>query len=557
MNDSIGIVKGPGELPNEYLFITKDTQHTKVGEYVYYEAKINDTFRSIVGVVKCRSSAINISSIIFSDPSIDPFEILSMLGIERDLAELYEVTVENIGYFESAINDFINPRIPPTVGDKVYLAPSEMLKEMISPKDIGETGGAHIGSLLTREEDEVPIILSVKELVSTHLAILASTGAGKSYTAGVLIEELMRPYNRAAVLVVDPHGEYDTLTGIQGNPVFEDKDYSPQVKIYPSEKIKVRFSSLTEADIKYLLPEGSTEKMHYFLSVALHSLTERLHHERRRDYSYEDLYREIEELSKTSNNQQHQSTFEGLMWRIEARFGKKDGVFSSNDHIELKEIFEPGKCTIFQLSDIEKNEQQVIVATILRRVFKARKKTVRKESKEGQEDYLPYPVFILLEEGHRFAPAKANAVSTDILKEILAEGRKFGVGIGLISQRPGKIDQDVLSQCMTQIIMRIINPIDQKTICESIEGVGQGILHELPALTKGQAIISGIGINIPVLCRIRKRLTEHGGETLDAPKEWVAYFSESAKQKTEQANAPYVRPATEENNEEFEGFKIF
>jgi hypothetical protein len=61
-------------------------------------------------------------------------------------------------------------------------------------------------------------------------------------------------------LVVDPHGEYDTLTGIQGNPVFKDKDYSPQVKIYPSEKIKVRFSSLTEADIKYLLPEGSTEK---------------------------------------------------------------------------------------------------------------------------------------------------------------------------------------------------------------------------------------------------------------------------------------------------------
>jgi len=557
MNGSIGVVKGPGELPNEYLFITKDTQHTKVGEYVYYETKINGTFRSIVGVIKCRSSAINISNIIFSDPSIDPFELLSILGIERELAELYEVTVENIGYFESAISDFVNPRIPPTAGDRVYLAPSEMLKEMISPKDLGETGGAYIGSLLTREKNEVPIILSVKELVSTHLAILASTGAGKSYAAGVLIEELMRPYNRAAVLVIDPHGEYDTLTEIQGNQDFKDEDYSPQVKIYHSKDIKVRFSTLTEADIKYLLPEGSTEKMHHFLSVALHSLTERLHHENRKDYSYEDLIDEIEKLSKIQNNQQHQSTFEGLKWRISARFGKKDGVFSSGEHIPLKEIFEPGKCTIFQLSDIERNEQQVIVATILRRVFKARKKTVRGESEEGQEDYLPYPVFILLEEGHRFAPAKANVVSTDILKEILAEGRKFGVGIGLISQRPGKIDQDVLSQCMTQIIMRIINPIDQKTICESIEGVGQDILRELPALTKGQAIISGIGINLPVLCRIRERLTKHGGETLDAPEEWKAYFSSSVKQKTEQAKAPYVRPTTEENNEEFNGFKIF
>jgi DNA helicase HerA-like ATPase len=161
--------------------------------------RLTDTFRSIVGVVKCRSSAINISSIIFSDPSIDPFEILSMLGIERDLAELYEVTVENIGYFESAINDFINPRVPPTVGDKVYLAPSEMLKEMISPKDIGETGGAHIGSLLTREEDEVSYYPLCKRACFNSSCNTCFNRCRKSYTAGVLIEELMRPYNRAAV----------------------------------------------------------------------------------------------------------------------------------------------------------------------------------------------------------------------------------------------------------------------------------------------------------------------------------------------------------------------
>ena len=80
------------------------------------------------------------------------------------------------------------------------------------------------------------------------------------------------------------------------------------------------------------------------------------------------------------------------------------------------------------------------------------------------DESLPYPVFVLLEEAHRYAPAGQQVVSTNILKQILSEGRKFGVGIGLITQRPGKLDQDVLSQCMTQFIMRIVNPIDQQTI---------------------------------------------------------------------------------------------
>ncbi|MCV5169007.1 ATP-binding protein, partial [Escherichia coli] len=84
--------------------------------------------------------------------------------------------------------------------------------------------------------------------MSTHLAILASTGAGKSYTAGVLVEELMMPYNRAAVLIIDPHGEYHTLSAIAGDARFRGHDgYTPEVRIYTHDRIRVRFSTLTEA----------------------------------------------------------------------------------------------------------------------------------------------------------------------------------------------------------------------------------------------------------------------------------------------------------------------
>src|ERR1044072_8883824 len=124
-------------------------------------------------------------------------------------------------------------------GQSVYLAPSELLARVLSPRHVGERGAAHVGILLTREAGEVPVVLSVKEVVSTHLAVLASTGAGKSYTASVLIEELMKPANRSAVLIVHPHGEYETLREIKDakfRSLFAADGYAPEVKILRPEK---------------------------------------------------------------------------------------------------------------------------------------------------------------------------------------------------------------------------------------------------------------------------------------------------------------------------------
>ncbi len=180
---------------------------------------------------------------------------------------------------------------------------------------------------------------------------------------------------------------------------------------------------------------------------------------------------------------------------------------------------------MLQINEIDERDQQVIVATILRRLYKARMETDRGKASEGSEHYLPYPVFVLLEEAHHFAPANAQVISTTVLKQVLAEGRKFGVGVALISQRPGKLDADVLSQCQTQCIMRIVNEIDQKTVATAVEGVGHELLRNLPALSKGQVIIAGGAVNTPVLCRVRARITPHGGESHDAPARWQEHFA--------------------------------
>jgi hypothetical protein len=318
----------------------------------------------------------------------------------------------------------------------------------------------------------------------------------------------------------------------------------------------VRFSTLTEADIKYLLPEGASEKMFHYLSQAYRKLAYRPEQERRL-WGYHDLRDAVSELKYDNGDGSNASSIDGLLWRLDSRFGKHDSIFSDSEHLSLRELFRPGCCTVLQLSDIEQNEQQVVVATLLRRVNKARMMTVRGEITHEQDDnYLPYPVFTLLEEAHRFAPAGQTVVSTNILKQILAEGRKFGVGIGLITQRPGKLDQDVLSQCMTQIIMRIVNPFDQETVARSVEGAGRALLAELPALTKGQAVISGVAVNTPVTCRVRERWTRHGGETLDAPAEWLDYFTPRAQRAEAEQRAVLIKLPGAKKRESVRGIDV-
>lgn len=539
----IGTVKGPGENPHEFTFITTDNTQTRIGEFVYYSASDGENRFSIVGTITERSLVRNLPDSFLADPATPPQLVASLIGLDSEAAEIYEIVVETIGYFSETMGDFINPRIPPTPGQQVFLASNDMLSKMLSSRQKGEHGGAHIGSLLTRQPGAVPIVLSVKDVVSTHLAILASTGSGKSYAAGVLVEELLMPYNRAAVLIVDPHGEYSTLQTINSHAGFKEGAYQPEVKIYPHNKVKVRISTLTEADITYLLPE-MTEKMRTFLSQAYRALVNTKGKGERGTWGFNDLLTEVlaqkyeDEKGKGGGNS---STIDGLEWRLRRRF-EQSQTFSDHEHIPLPELFRPGQCTVLQLSDIEETEQQVIVGTLLRRINKARVATVRGNANEKDEYFLPYPVFVLLEESHRYAPAGQQVVSTNILKTILSEGRKFGVGIGMITQRPGKLDQDVLSQCMTQFIMRIVNPIDQQTIASSVEGAGRRLLDELPALTKGQVIVSGVAVNTPVLCAVRSRITKHGGETIDAPAEWQQYFNQSKQAQRERASAPMIKP---------------
>lgn len=515
----IGTVKGPGETSNQYVFITSNTQAVKVGDFVYYEVQDPQSQTlQILGKISQVQLLDHIPDRIFADTEIDPSTIVALVGFTHPNPEIYAVTVEVIGYFNQKMG-FINPRRAPDPGAKVFLASNRLLKSILNKRDETAIGGAHLGSLLLRDEGAVPVVLDVKEMVSTHLAILAGTGSGKSYTAGVLIEELLLPKNRAAVLIFDPHGEYHTLAEMQSHPKFFGEDgYRPKVKVLSPQEIKIRVSSLNFFDILTLLPE-TTDRQKSFLEKAFRKTTQF----NPLRWTIQDLIDAVNEADSAEDGSQGSSAA-ALEWKLEQI--DRSPYFDNLQHLAPKDLFEPGQVTILQMHEISQEEQQVIAAAILRQANYARINTHKGKIQPGDENYLPYPVFILLEEAHRFAPAHEPSRCKQVLRTILSEGRKFGLGVGLITQRPGKLDSDILSQCMSQFLMRIVNPADQENLRHSVEAAGRDLLQELPALSKGQVIISGVCVNTPVLCKVRKRYTQHGGETLDILGLWQRHSQE-------------------------------
>ena len=129
-----GTVKGPGERPHEYLFITADHARARIGEFVYYTARDGREERRIIGNVTSRRLLRGLPDSFSADPETPPAVVSSLIGLDGDGCELYEITVETIGYFHPGLGDFVNPRIPARPGDPVFLASSETLSAVLSSR---------------------------------------------------------------------------------------------------------------------------------------------------------------------------------------------------------------------------------------------------------------------------------------------------------------------------------------------------------------------------------------------------------------------------------------
>lgn len=536
---TVGIVSEPGSDTNEFMFLTPDDEKLKTGEFVYYTAPVEvegedgglkTEEKKIYARVTDREECRGYPDEFMADPEVSPKKVAKKLGLSSEDMERYRITAKIIGFFDDRLNDFTNPRIVPQPGTPIELAPDEDLERFLTNVK-EDVAAANIGDLLHRAPDKVNVKIPVDSFTATHLSILASTGSGKSYTCSVIAEELMKPDSRAALLILDPHGEYHTLKDIETMDEFQGEDgYSPEVKIWKPDDIKVRISELTFSDLLSSL-DSPTNAQEPILKEAWNRLS---------DEDYFTSQKLIDTCHQVGEDEGSLISAEALDWRIKKAF--RSDLFHHSKHLSLDELLSPGQCSILQLDTLGRRDQQMIVNVLFRKIYNK-----RVDHEKGRDDELDFPVFAILEEGHRFAPGSGDARSLPILRTILSEGRKFGFGVGVISQRPSKIDDDVLSQCKTQMIMQIQNPNDQDAIRRAVERVGEDLLDELAGLTPGQAVVAGDSVNTPLLCRVRERLTEHGAESLKTSKRWRDSWKED-----EQTADKVVDPDQEEGAEDRE-----
>jgi hypothetical protein len=169
-----------------------------------------------------------------------------------------------------------------------------------------------------------------------------------------------------------------------------------------------------------------------------------------------------------------------------------------------------GRISIIDVQGLSRTSMQIVVALVLNEILHA-----------AQDSSDPIrPVFIIIEEGHTFAPARESSISLPVIKKIFAEGRKFGVGAAIVSQRPSKLDSDVTSQANTIIAMRIKNPEDQAFIRSTSDYFSEVDIKELPSLSTGEALVSGRAILAPLLVKVGQKVLIHGGESPDVVRHW-------------------------------------
>lgn len=379
------------------------------------------------------------------------------------------------------------PRTPFDPGTEVFLADDSFIADTIKIDD--SLKGGHLGTLSGRN---IPVNLDLNKVLTKHLSVLAKSGSGKSYTVGVLLEEILD--KGIPVLVIDPHGEYGSLRHPNSDmDAKEDlKEYGLRPEGYdvvewgdPEVVDDARPLSIphdfSKRETSEILPNSPTGAQRAVLYNALKKMDST------------DLESLIHTVDLDDSNAKYQliSMLEHL---------QSLDIFTQQS-FDYEKFISPGTCNILNFKGLDPYVQELVVYKVVKELFQKRKKKA-----------VP-PFFLVVEEAHNYAPERSfgEKQSSDIMRTVASEGRKFGLGLCVVSQRPARVDKNVLSQCSTQVLMKITNPNDLRAVSKSVENLTSATEDEIKNLAVGTGLVTGIN-EMPLLVDIRSRRSQHGGD---------------------------------------------
>ncbi|MGJ3647584.1 ATP-binding protein [Sphingomonas sp. GlSt437] len=385
----------------------------------------------------------------------------------------------------------------PTPGAGVFPVSSADLKQVYAADD-----RAYIEIGAVYPTTDIRAALYVDALLGKHFALLGSTGTGKSTSAALILHRICELAPQGHVVMVDPHGEYGAAFATNGERYDVGNLAMPYWLMNFEEHCEVFVTASgaerqVDADIlaKCLLMARSKGR----LGQEITKLTV----DAPVPYLLSDLVNFIQLEMGKLDRAGDTAPYLRLKTKIdEIRADPRYAFMFSGMLVAdtmaafIQRMFRlPGDgkpISIIDVSGVPSEITSVVVAVLSRMVFDFAIWS-RNEPKR--------PILLVCEEAHRYIPSEANADKSSvgrILGRIAKEGRKYGVSLGLITQRPSDLAEGVLSQCGTIIAMRLNNDRDQAFVRAAMPEGARGFLDSIPALRNRECIICGEGVAIPI-----------------------------------------------------------
>lgn len=343
--------------------------------------------------------------------------------------------------------------------------------------------------------------LKIDSLLAKHFAILGSSGTGKSTTTALVLHRLLDQLPHAHILMLDPHGEYKRAFGARGHALDVSTLELPYWTMNLQEHCEVLVSrdddSPVQADILARCLLTARSKSRAALDAGRVMVDSPV------PYLMSDLLAALQSMMGKLDKPEKAAPFLKLKARIEEL--KSDpryafmfsGMLVSDSFVEVLNRFfrlrDDGKpIAIVDLSGVPSDIVKLVVGVLCRLAF---------DFAQWSMNVGRPPLVIVCEEAHRYVPAlhlDENNVTRGILERIAKEGRKYGVCLGLVSQRPSDLSESVLSQCGTVLSMRMNNERDQNFVRAAMPEGGKIFLDAIAALRNRECIVSGEGVAVPM-----------------------------------------------------------
>ncbi|MFY9317390.1 MAG: helicase HerA-like domain-containing protein [Burkholderiales bacterium] len=492
--------------------------------------------------VAIRQNDVNIVAIVtrmteqeaLAAPTIEtPGEDTARLPFAKRIARLTPIgSIHADGQFDRGVGRY------PTTGAEVHAVGSAEVGKMF---ERFQSKGFSVGTVATHPS--LKVCLDPSNLFGRHFAILGQTGSGKSWTVAALVQRTVAVMPRAHIIILDLHGEY-CWKREDGNRHYAFAETI--VRHVDARELEIPYWLMTYAELCDLLIEHSereaTNQTAFFRdclfegrqrenSSAIPALgLPRVTVDTPIYFSLDDVISKVREknVERVGNRQGPMfGDFDRFLMRIESKLNDTRYDFllkpiKRNSSASLSAMLrdfvglgaQKAAVTVIDLSSVPFDVRPTVAAQIGRLAF---------EFNYWNPKYREFPILLMCEEAHAYIPRASEsqfAGSRKSMERIAKEGRKYGVGLAVVSQRPHEVSETVLAQCGTFICLRITNPDDQAYVRSLVPESEGDLVSVLAGLGRGEALVLGEAVPLPTRLQFDRPNPTPNSDDVDFYTKW-------------------------------------